>query len=103
CNDAGGLGEVVASNCPQAGNAPNPGRQVAFKAGVPEPIPAQTVNMACASGMKAIELAMQSIRLGEARVNLTVAVESMSTMPYLASHSLRWEGVRRGDILLADG
>jgi acetyl-CoA acetyltransferase family protein len=101
--DAAQLGEVVVSNCRQAGNGPNPGRQVAFKAGVPEPIPSQTINMACASGLKAIDLAAQSIRLGEAQVNLAVAVESMSTMPYIASHSLRWEGVRRGDILLADG
>lgn len=101
--DPARLGEVVVANCRQAGNGPNPGRQVAFKAGVPEPVPAQTVNMACASGLKAIALAAQSIRLGDAEVNLAIAVESMSTMPYLASHTLRWEGVRRGDILLADG
>lgn len=101
--DAGALGEVVVANCRQAGNGTNPGRQVAFRAGVPEPIPAQTINMACASGLKSIGLAAQSIRLGEAGANLAVAVESMSTMPYIASHTLRWQGVRRGDILLQDG
>jgi acetyl-CoA C-acetyltransferase len=101
--DPADLGEVVVSNCRQAGNGPNPGRQVAFKAGVPELIPAQTINMACASGLKAIELASQSIRLGEAQVNLAVAAESMSTMAYIAPYTLRWEGVRRGDITLADG
>lgn len=101
--DAAELGEAVVSNCRQAGNGPNPGRQVAFKSGVPEPIPAQTINMACASGLKAIDLAAQSIQLGNSRVNLAVAVESMSTMPYIAPYTLRWEGVRRGDILLADG
>jgi acetyl-CoA acetyltransferase family protein len=97
------IGEVVVSNCRQAGNGPNPGRQVAFKAGIPEPVPAQTINMACASGLKAIQLAANAIWLDESGFTLAVAAESMSTMPYIASHSLRWEGVRRGDILLADG
>lgn len=101
--DPAELGEVVVSNCRQAGNGPNPGRQVALKAGVPLPVPAQTINMACASGLKAIQLAGQSIRLGESRVNLAIGAESMSTMPYIAPYTLRWEGVRRGDILLADG
>lgn len=101
--DAADLAEGVVSNCRQAGNGPNPGRQVMFKAGVPESIPAQTVNMACASGLKAIDLAAQSIRLGEAEVNLAIGVESMSTMPYIAPYNLRWEGVRRGDVLLEDG
>lgn len=101
--DPSQLGEVVVSNCRQAGNGTNPGRQVAFKAGVPEPIPAQTINMACASGLKALQLGAQSIRLGESDLNLVVAAESMSTMPYIAPYTLRWEGVRRGDILLADG
>lgn len=101
--DPAAIGEVVVSNCRQAGNGPNPGRQVALKAGVPEPVPAQTINMACASGMKATDLAAKSIQTGESNVNLVVGVESMSTMPYIASYNLRWEGVRRGDILLADG
>jgi acetyl-CoA C-acetyltransferase len=99
----GDIGDVVVSNCRQAGNGPNPGRQVAFKAGVPEPVPAQTINMACASGLKAIWTAAQSIQLGESDVSLAVAAESMSTMPYIASYKLRWGGVRRGDITLADG
>ena len=100
---AADLGEVVVSNCRQAGNGPNPGRQVAFKAGVPEPVPAQTINMACASGLKAIQLAAQSIVLGDSDVTLAIAAESMSTMPYLAPYTLRWGGVRRGDITLSDG
>ncbi len=65
-------------------------------------MPAQTINMACASGLKAIRIAAKSIA-GDAEVTLAVAAESMSTMPYLAPYSLRWEGVRRGDITLADG
>lgn len=97
------IGEVVVSNCRQAGNGPNPGRQVAFKAGIPEPVPAQTINMACASGLKAVQLAGQSIQMGEADVTLAVAAESMSTMPYIAPYTLRWGGVRRGDIVISDG
>jgi len=97
------VGETVVSNCRQAGNGPNPGRQISLRAGVPESIPAQTVNMACASGLKAIQLAAQSIVLGETDVTLAIAAESMSTMPYLAPYSLRWGGVRRGDVTLADG
>ena len=95
--------EVVVSNCRQAGNGPNPGRQVAVKAGVPLHVPAQTINMACASGLKAVQLAHQSVLAGDAEVALAIAAESMSTMPYIASYSLRWEGVRRGDVTLADG
>jgi acetyl-CoA C-acetyltransferase len=95
--------EVVLANCRQAGNGPNPGRQVALRAGFPRHAPAQTINMACASGLKAIALAQQQIAAGEADVVVAVAAESMSTMPYIAPGALRWGGVRRGDIVLADG
>ncbi|MCZ7428836.1 thiolase family protein [Micromonospora sp. WMMA1949] len=95
--------ETVVANCRQAGNGPNPGRQVSLAAGVPVPVPAQTINMACASGLKAVQLAHRSVRSGEADVALAVAAESMSTMPYLAPYTLRWDGVRRGDVLLQDG
>lgn len=94
--------ETIVSNCRQAGNGPNPGRQISLKAGVPEHVPAQTINMACASGLKIVQLAWQAIASG-ADAALVVAAESMSTMPYIGSSSLRWEGVRRGDILLEDG
>ncbi|MEU8639419.1 thiolase family protein [Amycolatopsis sp. NPDC048633] len=95
--------ELVLANCRQAGNGPNPGRQVALRAGLPQETPAQTINMACASGLKAIQLARQSILSGDADIAIAVATESMSTMPYLAPPALRWGGVRRGDIVLADG
>jgi acetyl-CoA acetyltransferase family protein len=95
--------ETIVSNCRQAGNGPNPGRQVSLKAGVPQQVPAQTINMACASGLKIVQLAHQSVTTGEADVALAIAAESMSTMPYIAPYTLRWEGVRRGDITLSDG
>ncbi len=100
---ADAVDETIVSNCRQAGNGPNPGRQVSLKAGVPQSVPAQTINMACASGLKAVLLSAQSINTGDADAVLAVAAESMSTMPYLAPSSLRWEGVRRGDITLYDG
>ena len=97
------VNEVVLANCRQAGNGPNPGRQVALRAGFPQETPAQTINMACASGLKAIQLAQQAVSSGAADIAVAVAAESMSTMPYLAPSGLRWGGVRRGDIVLADG
>ncbi len=100
---ADAVGEVVVSNCRQAGNGPNPGRQMALRAGVAEPVPAMTINMACASGLKAIQLAHRSVEGGETEIALAIAAESMSRMPYLASSELRWGGVKRGDILLRDG
>lgn len=100
---ADAVDETIVSNCRQAGNGPNPGRQISLKAGVPQSAPAQTINMACASGLKAVQLAAQSVSTGDAEAVLAVAAESMSTMPYFAPYSLRWDGVRRGDITLHDG
>lgn len=95
--------ETVVSNCRQAGNGPNPGRQISLRAGIPQHVPAQTLNMACASGLKAVQLAHQSVMMGDSEVALVIAAESMSTMPYIGSYTLRWEGVRRGDITFVDG
>ena len=95
--------EVVMSHCRQAGNGPNPARQVALRAGLSEQVTALTINMACASGLKAIALATDAVTHGGARLVLVSGAETMSRMPYLAPHDLRWEGVRRGDITLRDG
>src|SRR4051812_2563208 len=69
------VGEVVVSNCRQAGNGPNPGRQMALRAGIPEPVPAMTINMACASGLKAVQLAHESVASGNSKIALAVAAE----------------------------
>ena len=100
---ADAVDEAIVSNCRQAGNGPNPGRQVAIMAGVPQHIPAQTINMACASGLKIIQLAHEAIVAGNADVVLVAAVESMSNMPYLVSPDLRWTGQPRGDISIVEG
>ncbi|MFQ5453709.1 MAG: acetyl-CoA C-acyltransferase, partial [Candidatus Zixiibacteriota bacterium] len=59
--------DVILGNCRQAGNGPNPSRTASVKGGIPESVPTQTINMACPSGMKAIQLASQSIRLDDSK------------------------------------
>lgn len=97
----GDVQEVVWGCARQAGAGPNVGRQIAYRAGVPETVPAYTVNQACGSGLKAIILATQEIMLGRARAVLAGGVESMSRVPYFAE-GVRW-GLRMGDAELVDG
>lgn len=85
----------------QAGGGPNVARQITFRAGVPETIPAFTVNQACGSGLKAIILAAQEIMLGRADAVLAGGTESMSRVPYFAEGA-RW-GIRMGNTQLVDG
>lgn len=85
----------------QAGGGPNVGRQITFRAGVPETAPAFTVNQACGSGLKAIILASQEIMLGRADAVLAGGTESMSRVPYFAEGA-RW-GMRMGNMQLVDG
>jgi len=85
----------------QAGGGPNVGRQITFRAGVPETVPAYTVNQACGSGLKAIILAAQEIMLGRANIILAGGTESMSRVPYFAEGA-RW-GMRMGNSPLVDG
>jgi acetyl-CoA C-acetyltransferase len=81
--DPGEVEETVAGHGRQAGNGPNPGRQVSVRAGVPETVPAYTVNKACGSSSKALTLAAGSIILGELDVALVVGMENMTRTPYL--------------------
>ena len=81
--DPGEVEETVAGHGRQAGNGPNPGRQVSVRAGVPETVPAYTVNKACGSSAKALTLAAGSIILGELDVALVVGMENMTRTPYL--------------------
>lgn len=93
--------EVIFGHARQAGNGPNPGRQVAVRAGIPARVPAYTVNKACASGLKAIVLGYQEIVLGNADVVLAGGAEAMSRVPYLVDGA-RW-GARLGHQALVDG
>ena len=85
----------------QAGGGPNVARQITYRVGVPETVPAFTVNQACGSGLKAIILAAQEIMLGRAEVVLAGGTESMSRVPYYAEGA-RW-GMRMGNSPLVDG
>jgi acetyl-CoA C-acetyltransferase len=75
--------EVIMGNVIQAGVGQNPARQAALKAGLPDTIAAYTVNKVCGSGLKAVMLAAQAIRAGDADVVLAGGMESMSRAPYL--------------------
>lgn len=76
------VGEVFLGNGRQAGAGPNPARQVAYRAGIPETTCATTVNIACGSGLKTLQLASDAIRLGRSEVVLAGGFESMSGLPY---------------------
>jgi acetyl-CoA C-acetyltransferase len=93
--------ESIWGSARQAGGGPNVARQITYRAGVPETVPAFTVNQACGSGLKAIILGAQEIMLGRARAVLAGGTESMSRVPYYAEGA-RW-GARLGNVELVDG
>src|SRR2546422_5380939 len=86
--------ETIFGNARQAGGGPNPARQISIRSGVPQEVPAYTVNKACASGMKSIALGYQEIATGNLDCVLAGGTESMSR---LASYLVgtRW-GYRLG-------
>lgn len=75
--------EVFLGCCRQAGHGTNPARTAARLAGLPPEVPATTVTMACAAGMRAVLFGAQVLKSGDARFVLAGGMESMSTMPYL--------------------
>ena len=95
------IDDVIIGNARQAGGGPNVARQIAHRAGLPDAVPAWTVNQACASGLRAVISAWQAIRLGEARLVLAGGVETMSGLPYFLPEA-RW-GHRMGHLDLVDG
>lgn len=86
--------EVVLGCILQAGQGMNPARQAAIKAGLPQTVPAHTVNKVCGSGLKAVMLATQAVRCGDAEVVVAGGTESMSRAPFLLPGA-RW-GERLG-------
>lgn len=94
--------EILIGHARQAGSGPNTARQVGRKAGLPDSVPAQTINKACASGMQAVASGAQAILLGESEVVLAGGIESMSRMPYLVdAEDARW-GHKMGNFTLVD-
>ena len=97
----GQIEETIFGSARQAGNGPNPARQISMRAGVPKEVTAYTVNMACASGLKSIALAFQEILAGNMECLLVGGAESMSRVPYYLDGG-RW-GYRLGNQELVDG
>ncbi len=85
----------------QAGSGPNPARQVLIGAGIPQESPAATINQACSSGLKSIQLAADEIRLGRARIAVAGGMESMSRVPFFLDR-MRF-GYRLGSGAVVDG
>ena len=77
------IDQTIIGHARQAGNGPNTGRQVSVRAGVPVEVSGYNVNMACGSGMKAVQLGAQQIALGDAEVVLAGGMENMTRVPFL--------------------
>jgi acetyl-CoA C-acetyltransferase len=92
--------EVLLGCVLQAGLGQNPARQAAMGAGIPQEVPATTINMLCGSGLKSVALASQMIRAGDANVVVAGGMENMSRAPYLVPTG-RF-GARLGDAQLID-
>jgi len=93
--------EVIMGNVVQGGVGQAPARQAQLKAGVPSSVSAMTINKVCGSGLKAVMLAAQSIKAGDAQVVLAGGMESMSNAPYYVT-GMR-NGVKLGDQTMVDG
>lgn len=92
--------EVVMGNVIQAGLGQNVARQATLKAGLPEEVPAMTINKVCGSGLRSVALAAQMIKAGDADVVVAGGMENMSAAPYVLKNA-RW-GQRMGDGKMVD-
>ncbi|MDR7464402.1 MAG: beta-ketoacyl synthase N-terminal-like domain-containing protein, partial [Armatimonadota bacterium] len=92
--------EVIMGNVLSAGLGQAPARQAALYAGLPETVPALTVNKMCGSGLKAVMLAAQAIQCGDADIVVAGGMENMSLAPYLLERART--GYRYGDAALVD-
>jgi acetyl-CoA C-acetyltransferase len=99
--DPADVDEVIMGNVVGGGSGQAPARQAAVNSGLPATIPSFTVNKVCGSGLKAVMLAAQAIRAGDARLLVAGGMESMSNVPYYL-RGLRG-GVKFGDQTLQDG
>ena len=99
--EAGAVEEVAFGHARQAGNGPNTARQVAYRSGIPQEVPAFTVNMACGSGTKAVQAAAEGIVLGNVEVAVAGGMENMSRTPYLLDRMRT--GFRMGNAEVVDG
>jgi acetyl-CoA C-acetyltransferase len=91
--------EVVLGCILQAGVGMNPARQAAIRAGIPESVPAHTVNKVCGSGLKAVMLAAQAVKCGDAEVLVAGGLENMSRAPFLLPGARWGERLGHGRVL----
>ncbi|WP_160107651.1 acetyl-CoA C-acetyltransferase [Pseudomonas izuensis] len=104
--DAAQIDEVILGQVLTAGAGQNPARQTAIKAGLPNTTPALTLNKVCGSGLKAIHLAVQAIRCGDAELVIAGGQENMSLAPYVlpkARTGLRMGHAQLQDSMIQDG
>src|SRR5205814_10429487 len=94
------ISEVILGQVLTAGSGQNPARQSSIKAGLPASIPAMTINKVCGSGLKAVMLAAQAIRCGDADIVIAGGQENMSAAPHVLLGSR--DGFRMGDAKLID-
>ena len=99
--DPASVDDVIMGNVVSAGEGQAPARQAAISGGVPATVPAVTVNKVCGSGLKAVMLAAQAVRAGDAHLVMAGGMESMSNVPHYV-RGLR-SGIKFGDQTLQDG
>jgi acetyl-CoA C-acetyltransferase len=97
---ADAVSEVIMGQVLTAGAGQNPARQTVIKAGLPQSVPAMTINKVCGSGLKAVMLAAQAIRCGDAQIVVAGGQENMSAAPHVLQGSR--DGFRMGDAKLID-
>jgi len=93
--DPAAVDEVILGQVLTAGSGQNPARQAAIAAGLPNSIPSLTINKVCGSGLKAVQLAAQAIRCGDADIIIAGGQENMSAAPHALPNSRN--GVKMGD------
>jgi len=98
--DPGQVDEVIMGNVVGAGLGQNPARQAALGGGIPDSVPAATINKVCGSGLKATMMAAQAIKCGDAKMVVAGGMESMSNAPYLLKNART--GFRMGNQQLLD-
>jgi len=98
--DPASVSEVIMGQVLTAGAGQNPARQAVIKGGLPDMVPAQTINMVCGSGLKATHLAAQAIKCGDAQIIIAGGQENMSASPHVLNGSR--DGFRMGDAKLVD-
>ena len=94
------ISEVILGQVLTAGSGQNPARQALIKAGLPSAIPAMTINKVCGSGLKAVMLAAQAVRCGDAEIVVAGGQENMTAAPHVLLGSR--DGFRMGDAKLID-